>query len=635
VKIINGFRSILYTVLAYAGAYVATDPRHNYNRGKARGRNGTANQVLAGNLPGLRAQCRQLVRNHPTARAVILARCALVVGTGMDVQPDTGTPEYDDMLGADFKEWGKNCGPNGESLYELSRLGYSEDCTVGEGVFRWVRDGRNLKLLPLESEWLNDMRDETMPARDGSMWVRGCRIDAMGRPIQYALTNPAALSLEDEVVSASEILHTLERKRAYQTRGEPLLSSVLVVMGQEEELIQHELAAAKNTAALSFVTTSENGEVDDDAADPLTTLEAGSNARMLPGEDIKAFGHTRPSQQIAPFSLFLRQRIAAAATIPLRFLDREPGRMNFSAMKGDSIDTEMLLKPEIDRYGAQFYGAAYKKVLPILCAKRGIPLQRDNYRLLPDGMPYLDKQKEVAADRDEIALGINTRESIVARRGGDYKQIQTQKNKEDIELALSSIKAIQAIQDACDKSGVPGLTWSHIMTLSGAGSAPGAYLSASVSAPSAEVVAGDVPAGQPAKPQEKQDEDTDEEADDMREEKRHARRVELARAAAPSIVIPSQPITIRNEMPTGPAPLVNVNVPEQSAPVINVAAPAVTIEGARIDAPIVNVNVPQQAAPAVHVAAPQVTVENTIEVPQRTIKAVPQRDGSVLMTPQE
>jgi phage-related minor tail protein len=71
--------------------------------------------------------------------------------------------------------------------------------------------------------------------------------------------------------------------------------------------------------------------------------------------------------------------------------------------------------------------------------------------------------------------------------------------------------------------------------------------------------------------------------------------------------------------------------------VVNVApaVAAVRIEQAAQAAPSIVVNVPQAAAPTVNVAAPTVTVENEVIVPARTVKATPQRDGSVLMEPQE
>jgi hypothetical protein len=67
-------------------------------------------------------------------------------------------------------------------------------------------------------------------------------------------------------------------------------------------------------------------------------------------------------------------------------------------------------------------------------------------------------------------------------------------------------------------------------------------------------------------------------------------------------------------------------------PTINDEAPSVTVS-----APHVTVEAAEPAAPAsvvVNVSPTPVTVENTVEVPSRTIRATPQRDGSVLMVPQ-
>lgn len=56
-------------------------------------------------------------------------------------------------------------------------------------------------------------------------------------------------------------------------------------------------------------------------------------------------------------------------------------------------------------------------------------------------------------------------------------------------------------------------------------------------------------------------------------------------------------------------PTINITMPEQPAPVVNVAAPVVNVPKQERQAPpIVNVNVPQQPAPVVNVAPADVSV---------------------------
>lgn len=97
----------------------------------------------------------------------------------------------------------------------------------------------------------------------------------------------------------------------------------------------------------------------------------------------------------------------------------------------------------------------------------------------------------------------------------------------------------------------------------------------------------------------------------------------------------SMPVTA--QIPQAAAPVVHVETSEQPAPVVHVAAPVVHVAPAtvQVDAPV-TVHAAEQPSPTVtvNVQPTPVTIENTVEVPQRPIKAVPQRDGSVIMTPQ-
>lgn len=56
-------------------------------------------------------------------------------------------------------------------------------------------------------------------------------------------------------------------------------------------------------------------------------------------------------------------------------------------------------------------------------------------------------------------------------------------------------------------------------------------------------------------------------------------------------------------------PTINITMPEQPAPIVNVAAPVVNVPAqARQAPPQITVNVPQQPAPVVNVAPPDVSV---------------------------
>jgi lambda family phage portal protein len=622
----------------------------------------TAMDLSLSELPALRSHARQLERNNPTARAACDATCALVVGSGIALEPDQS--EWSEAQTEKVrKEWLSYCDDasvDGRSIYELQTQGWREIFVPGELLWRFVidparkkRDQLPLCLLPLESEWLDGTSGAMMQVfPDKSCKVGPITVDVFGRPISYDLRNPENIgSFPSETVAASSVIHLFEKRRSMQTRGESWLAPVIETLNQERDLVATELQAAKTGASIGLAITSDYHESldtteDGDSDDPAQSLRIGGVARMYPGEKVEPFMTTRPSQQIMPFRAGLRGDTAAALRTPQRFLDRDISRVgSYSAMRGDNQDEERLMGPVREWYGHGTIGRVYKEVLPYICAKVGVPLPRAiKYKLLPDGQPYVDPEKDIAASQSAINAGLSTKEIEVGKRGGDWRAIAKQKQSEDLRESMAAIENIKAIQKECDASGVPGLTWSHILTLSGAGSAPGAYLAASVSAPAAEVVTGNQPAGQSTKPPDQEDQ-TDDEDDGMRS----ADRLRLARIEgavmsgqrAPSTVV-EQRISMDAATAAVMGDAIGKAIPAQAAPVVNVEAAQITVQPAPVSVQAAIVNVPEQPAPVVHVAAPvvnvsapSVTVENEVIVPSRTVKATPQRDGSVLMVPQE
>jgi hypothetical protein len=257
----------------------------------------------------------------------------------------------------------------------------------------------------------------------------------------------------------------------------------------------------------------------------------------------------------------------------------------------------------------------------MLSALIGRSIDPKKYRLLPDGQPYVDPVKDIRAATDAIAAGLSTFEAEIAARGGDYRQVWAQIAREQEQMQRLGIK---------------------------------------VGSPDAPPPAAQAPAApEPAEEEEDEDEaaasEQPEKADDMSPDdrarmERMERMIEgmaFARAAQPAPAIPAQAPSVTVEQrfsidEPGARTMGEAIARSIPAAVVNVApatvtlpAPVITVEAARMEAPIVNVQVPQQAAPVVNVAAPSVTVQNEVIVPQRTVKATPQKDGSVLMVPQE
>lgn len=443
------------TVLATSKNYDALDPSRKLIDRAIYQSKQQANEVLNGGLRSLQYHCRHLERNNPTARAIIEGLTGLVVCTGISLEPNTGDPAIDDLVKAEWEKYIRHCAVDGRSLYELQDLGFREVVTVGESL--WIDQidpdlaaaGEiPLRILPLDSEWLEDSASSA--PKDGITCANGLAIDSMGRTVGAYLANPSATKGKTTFFVPSERLnHCFEARRALQSRGEPWMAPVIETLILERKLVDAEIYAAQQTAALAIAITSEmhdaldtgDEDPDADADDPAQILRPGATVRLYPGESVEALGHTRPSQQIAPFRQMLRGDIAGCMRLPQRFLDRDVSRANYSSMRADMLDTQRLLDPVRQWWGECTAGRIYRKALPWILLKLGVTQQvSDDYKLIPDEVPYVDPQKDIPAALMSIWGGLSDYETEIGKRGGDRRKVWEQRRKEIEEAKGIDIK---------------------------------------------------------------------------------------------------------------------------------------------------------------------------------------------------
>ncbi len=476
-----------YVGLPYGSGYNALDPTRklieSFSNDIVYGRS-TANELLTGALGPLRAYCRNLERNNPTARAGIEALVALVVGSGIALEPETDDERFKQI----WREFCEHAGSDGSSIYEMQRRAFRDIPAAGEGIWRFIptpggrRDIVPLRLLGLESEWLIDEVPQTEVGKPNITYASGIELDAIGNPVAYWLRRPDGYAPEERVPARS-IVHMYEHRRSLQARGEPWFAPLIETLINERELTDAELYAAKMTAAMAIIVKSngDTGTELDNYGDPAQSISPGTVARIFDDEEVQAFSHTRPSQQISPFRDMLRGDIASALRIPRRFLDRDVSKANYSSMRADMIDEMQLLYPVRDWFGHQSIGRVYKEVAPYIAAFLGMDHIPADYRLLPDGQPYVDPQKDIAAATSAISSGLSTEEAEIAKRGGDARKVREVRNREKLQEAADQIALATAVQKMANEANAKteglNLNWSQIATSTGAEQSPASYLS--------------------------------------------------------------------------------------------------------------------------------------------------------------
>jgi lambda family phage portal protein len=429
------------------GVYDAIDPRNDAMRDVVRSlMNRDANGIdMAASIPMMRGLARNFERNNPTPRAVVEGIVANVIGSGIALEPDTGNPLTDAKIRPIWLDYLRSCGPNGEDIYQLESMACREMVVAGEALWLFVEDpellGRGqvpLRVIPYEAESLDRSSGALPVPVGGNRILHGVELDQLARAVAYWIAGDG----DPLRWSANDVAHIFEPRRPTQIRGETWFAPILTTIRQERDLVIAELQAAKNTAAASvFLTSPMHGPTGlDSNGDPTVDIPAGAVIRGQPGETAELLANPRPSQQIAPFRKMLRGDVAGSSRIGQRWINRDASDINYSSMRGDMLDQERLSGPLRDILGHRSIGKLYRRALPYLCLLANVPLpKRDHYRLLPDGQPYVDPQKDVAAACSAIAAGLSTHEAEIGKRGGDYKQVWAQLKREQDEAEKMGI----------------------------------------------------------------------------------------------------------------------------------------------------------------------------------------------------
>lgn len=501
--------------MGYQTAYPSTDPNRLFLENWFP-RNATADQTLVWNLTNIIAQMRQLERSNSSVKSLVEGWNADCVASGIDVEPDTGSDQLNERIRPVWLNWCEDMTPQGHSLWEVQCMNMNEWCTGGASLLREVilhervADGKlPITFQPLEVEWLCLMPCGIV-GKDNN-FSRGVESDKLGRPVayhvmDYNLLNQMGLGNAfggpGDVVPADQIIHGFEPRRPRQSHGEPLLAVVIERAYQLGKLVDIELKAAANTSVLSGVIKTrwmEDFESTRVVVDqwgntisaspqqsPVNDMPIGTWARLQPGEEVELKANPRPNVGIAEFAKFIDGQMAASTRSSTYYLSKDPTGSNYSQGLRDEHVGKRMRAPIQGTFGKYNAGKVYEKVLPWILLSLGIEMPKDpnarrkmfGHKILPDMPEYLDPQKGSAASKFMIDSNLSTEEAELAARGKDWRKVRAQRIKETQARDVDAVARIKALKAELVKQGITDVTWAQIAALSGATTAPAAFLDA-------------------------------------------------------------------------------------------------------------------------------------------------------------
>lgn len=443
-----------------------------------RPRRGSADTDLLRELPELVGRSRDIERNNGVAKGGIQTVIDNVVGTGLRL---SARPDYM-ALGKD-KAWSKEWRRGVESLwasYWWTTACHAGDTMTGDQMtaqqFRAGLTNGELLALPL---WITDRGDgfstkiQTVEAdRLSQPWGEfesskqrgGIQFGDYGEPIGYWIrkTHPGDMFQDINQIGWEfvprrtefgrlRVIHAFDPERSGQSRGKPLLTSILPQFKQIDRYTSAEIMAAVVNAmiAMTIETPLDNDSIVDlfskDSTaylkarqDHAVGLKAGSMIPLFPGDKATSFLPQRPASGFGAFVENIYRVIGVAMDMPYELLMKDFSKTNYSSARAAMLEAWRSFYRRRDWLGTQWMDPIYGLWLEeMVNAGRieapGFYENRWAYqrcKWIGPGRGWVDPVKEADASVIRVNANLSTLEQECAEQGLDWEEVLEQRAAE-------------------------------------------------------------------------------------------------------------------------------------------------------------------------------------------------------------
>lgn len=361
------------------------------------------------------------------------------VNDAFDKQDSVANKKIEDAWWA----WGKkaNCTVTGDMDWVgVQRMALRSVARDGNVFIRRLKNFGNpfgFALQLFESDYLDINYNASLPG--GNIVRMGVEFDQYRRRVAYYFftKHPGDIGIVGQNsqhrtrYAASEITHLFARERIGQTIGMPWIVSSIKALNMLAGYEEAELVAARVGASkMGFI---ENATPEDwpgprDGGKNVTDAEPGTFENLDPGQRFVPWDPQHPNQAYGAFVSGQLHRIGAGVGLSYHTLSGDLTQVNYSSARiGRMEDLETykmiqgwLISDLITDVFTDFLESA------LLTQQIKLPAAGFNKFNAPDWKPrrwpYVDPEKDIAAAKAAIRIGITSQRAVIAEGGGDINE---------------------------------------------------------------------------------------------------------------------------------------------------------------------------------------------------------------------
>ncbi|GAB2704044.1 phage portal protein [Comamonas sediminis] len=422
---------------------------------------GSINAMVQASASAVRAQARDLERNHDIVRGALRVLVNNVVGAngiGIEPQPRTAKGEvhedYANQLRGAWMLWQKKPEVTHRLRWPLAQRLMA---------YTWLRDGEAFaqqimgplaslehgSAVPYSLELLEpdfvplDMSDP------GNNLRQGVQCNAWGRPVGYHCFKGdprEVFNLATKVVPADRMLHVATIDRLHQYRGMSELASVITRLEDLKDFEESERIAAKVAASLTaYVKRNEQyggegspqggGAPSADGQRPVRELE------MMPGmiidtlevgEEIGMIDTKRPNPNLVAWRAGQLKAVAAGMGASYSSISRDYDG-SYSAQRQELVEQWIHYAVLADEFVSMLVQPVWESFVRtahlsgVVRCPKDVPLENsDDALFVGQAMPWIDPYKEAMAMEKLVKNGFASEVEVIRKRGQNPRDVLDQ-----------------------------------------------------------------------------------------------------------------------------------------------------------------------------------------------------------------
>lgn len=402
---------------------------------------GNAQAEAAAGGPAMLGRARHAGANNPWAGNAIGVYETALVGAGIEgksAHPDAATRA---MIGEAFKRWTARADLDGlTDWFGLQAAVVRAMVQDGESFLHIVStpNGPMLRILP--REMVDDSR--TSPVSDGVADINGVRFGADGTRLGFWVFKDRPQDvlnglIESALIPASDILHIFKPIAPGAVRGVSWLAPVLLTLSELDQWSDAALVNAKVQAMLCAFLIDANGTGEPFSGEDLAniSLEPATIRRLPAGYDVK-FSSPQQAQSAMEHGQFMLRAVAAGLSMPEFLLSGDMRSASYSSMRSALVAWRQRCEQiQFQILAPQLLRPVWERVVTwlILSGRITAPdfesnpdawLAADFY---PPAAPWVDPQKDAAAQQIMVESGFTSRRQVVASLGFDVEQVDAER----------------------------------------------------------------------------------------------------------------------------------------------------------------------------------------------------------------